>query len=277
MRTIFPGPSFAIATASSAFLGLALLLAAPSVRAGVQYQVTAREVMPHPQGPIVQQYYVNGEEVRAGALDAKSVRLFKDGTLYILTPATRSVQVLKDFTLEQAQKRMDATAAKMESYAATASPDRRETAQGAASMIEQIAKRQREVRPPEFKLTDRSETVGGYPCRIWEASTGGANLLELCVAPTTAIPGGAEILKGMQSMLSYVYGSDVALGVEFGPVDVWPAVKALNGVPILVRQFSAGQLATELELTNMHAATLSDSLFQVPPGYTVQSFPTGIR
>jgi virulence-associated protein VagC len=267
MRTISPRSCFAIRTTPSILVSLVLVLSSPIVHAGVEYEVTVRVLTPRPQMPFVQKYYVNDKEVRLGA--TQPVRLFKEGTLYVLTPATRSVQEFKDFTVAQLQKKMDDAAANMASVAAKAPPERRAITQGVAAMIKQDAEHQRQLRPPEFQLIDRSESVGGYRCRIWESVKGGAKSLELCVAPTATIPGGAQVLKGMEAMLGYVFGGQFALGVEFGPVDSWPAIKALGGVPILVRQFSDGQVAMEFELTNMRERTLSASLFQVPPGYSI--------
>ena len=61
--------------------------------------------------------------------------------------------------------------------------------------------------------------------------------MEICVAPVSALPGGAEILNGMKTLGQFRQGSFVALGVDFGLAEWWPEFASLDGVPLLVREF----------------------------------------
>jgi hypothetical protein len=95
------------------------------------------------------------------------------------------------------------------------------------------------------------------------------------VAPVTKLPGGAEILRGMETLSQYWRGSIFALGVEYGAAQWWPGIAALGGVPILVREFKDGKAISETTLTAIHSATPSASDFAPPDGYAVQEQPLG--
>jgi hypothetical protein len=135
--------------------------------------------------------------------------------------------------------------------------------------------RQSQPVPRSYRRTDRSETVDGHPCRIWEESEGNAKRLELCVAPVSKLQGGADILRGMKALSQYWRGSIFALGVEYGSAQWWPGIEGLGGVPILIREFKEDTAVSEITLTAIRSAAPSAALFAPPDGYTMQEQPLG--
>jgi hypothetical protein len=117
--------------------------------------------------------------------------------------------------------------------------------------------------------------VDGHRCRIWEEREGGTKHLELCVAPVTAVPGGADILHGMMTLSRYWRGSTFALGVEYGPVPWWSGIQTLGGVPLLIREFKDGKALTEITLTAIQVDVPGAAHFDIPDGYPVQEQSLG--
>jgi len=87
------------------------------------------------------------------------------------------------------------------------------------------------------------------------------------------VPGGADALAAMKSLIRYLHGGVFAVGVEFGPVPRWSDVEAFAGVPVIVREFEHGQVVRENHLTGFRAQPIDAATFEVPQGYPVQDAP----
>lgn len=127
--------------------------------------------------------------------------------------------------------------------------------------------------PRDFRVTTRSETAAVGPCRVWEEFEQGSKRLESCIAPTAAVPGGAEILRGMRILSAYLHGSALAFGVDFGAADVWPSIEALGGLPVTIREFNDGAAVSEMKMTAAREASESAKFLEVPPDYQRKEGP----
>jgi len=251
--------------------------------AGVIYDLTVRPVdqsniaLLSPTAPVslpvVTQYFVQDGKVRVGGAHAKTVFVFEDQTIYVIDNSARTVRVLKRVTLSQVAAHYDDVVKQLEEAAASAPAEERGEAQRKAADMRELSARMRQPVIHEYRVTVRSESVDGHACRIWEEREKDAKRLELCVAPVSTLPGGAEIYSAMKTLSQFRQGSNVALGVDFGLSEWWREFASLGGLPLLVREFKYDSLISEVTLTAMRQGVPSASLLDVPDGYMIQDGP----
>jgi uncharacterized membrane protein len=272
-------------------LAAALLLIPVMADAGVAYDLAVRPVdenlnsLSAPAAPaVVTRYFVedgqvrveNGQ-VRAGGSDAKMSFLFKDGTLFVIDHTAHIVHEIKHATLRQVLAHYADSVRQLEDNARNASPEEKAAADQKVADMRAVNDRLRQPVAREYRVTVRFESVDGHACRIWEEHEEGAKRLELCVAPVATIPGGAEILNGMKTLGQFREGSDFAFGVDFGLSDWWPDIAALNGVPLLVREYKYDSVVSESMLTSMRPAVPRAGQLDLPAGYAVSEGPDYVR
>jgi hypothetical protein len=223
--------------------------------------------------PLVTRYFAADGKVRVGAEGAGTVYLFEDQTEYVIDEASRSIRVLKHATLSQIAAHYADAVRQLQEAADAAAPEDRAEAQRKASDLKTASDRLLRSAPREYALTVRFESVDGHPCRIWEEREGGAKRLELCVAPTAAVPGGAELLNGMSVLSAFREGGKRALGVDFGLSDFRPDLLHLGGVPLMVREIKYDSLVREVTLTSIRPGGPGASAWELPGGYRVEESP----
>jgi hypothetical protein len=223
--------------------------------------------------PLVTRYFVDHGRVRIGAAGAKTVYLYEDQTVYAIDDASRSIRVLKHATLSQIAAHYADAVSRLEQAAEAAPPQDRAEAQRKASDLKAASERLQKPVPREYAMTVRFESVDGHACRIWEEREGEVKRLELCVAPTAALPGGDELLNGLNLLGAFREGGTRALGVDFGLSDWRPDLLHLGGVPLLIREFRYGSLVREVTLTSIRAGEPAASLWALPEGYRLQEDP----
>jgi hypothetical protein len=236
--------------------------------AGTSYVVTNKGMSPQHSASSVAQYAVQDGAVRAAGLDARSVYLFKDGRAYVIDNAARAIQVVTSATVAQAQTRMDERVASVREAAAKLPPDKRAVMDKMAADMQALNDSRRVAVPREYRPTDRSESVDGHACRIWEAFEQQSKRFDVCVAAEPAIPGSADILAGMQMLSGYWQGSVFALGIKLGNTGWWREIAGLHGLPILIREFNDGNVVSETTLTAIRSNVRVASMFELPQDYS---------
>ncbi len=236
--------------------------------AGTSYVVTNKGMSPHNAASSVAQYAVQDGAVRAAGLDARTVYLFTEGKAYVIDNAAKTIQVVTSATVAQAQTRMDERVAAVKDTAANLPPDKRAVLDKMAADMQAMNDSRRVAVPREYRLTDRSESVDGHACRIWEAFEWQTKRFDVCVASKPAIAGGAEILEGMHLLSGYWQGSVFALGIKLGNAGWWREIADLHGLPILIREFNNGSVVSETTLTSIRSNVESTSMFELPPEYS---------
>jgi hypothetical protein len=264
------------------FLAALLLIPALS-RAGVVYDVSLRAVNQStlafdssggPQGPaVVTRYFVENGMVRIGLPTAKTSYIFKERVMYVIDGTARVVHVLKRATLSDVLGHYSDAVNQSKLAAANAAPDVRAEAERKAQDMQLVSERMREPVVREYRVTSRFESVDGHACRIWEEHEKDAKRLELCVAPTATVAGGAELLRGMKTMSQFRQGSNFAFGVEFGLSEWWPDIERLGGVPLLIREYKFDSEISEVMLSGMHQAAQGAAQFELPVGFATQDGP----
>jgi hypothetical protein len=157
---------------------LALVLMTGSANAGVVYDVSHRTLVQPPTAPEITQYFVQDDNVRVGASDANPIFIFKNKTIYVIDSTSRSVQAATNATLAQAAAKFANSVKKLEDAAATAPPENRAMAQEMAANMKELGERQQQPVPRDYRRTNRTESVDGRGCRIWEERESGAKRLE---------------------------------------------------------------------------------------------------
>jgi hypothetical protein len=247
---------------------LALLFLCPiGACAGTSYVLTNKSLLPRDSAVSVAQYYVQDRKVHAAGVDGRRAYLFEDAKVYVIDHGAKSIQVVTSALTTQAADKLDERVASIEESAAKLPPDRRAVLQKMAADMKALNDSRRQPVPRDFHVTDRSDTVDGHACRIWEAFEWDRKRFEFCVAPKSGIPGSAEILGGMQALSAYQQGSIFALGVKLGNTGWWSGIAGLEGVPILIREFKDGAPASETALTAIRDGVAGASMFDLPKGY----------
>ena len=263
--------------------GWGWLLLPMAAQSGVVYDLSVRPVdqreitsaAPETTGTptIVTEYFVDAGKLRIGGANAKSIYIFDDRTMYVIDNPSRTVHVLHHATLSQAVAHYADTVKRLEEAAASAPPEERAEAQRKAADMKQVSERLLAPVPRAYRITVRFESVDGHACRIWEERENGTKRLELCVAPASTVPGGAEILGGMKTLSQFRQGADFALGVDFGLSEWWSDIAGLGGVPLLIREFKFDTAVAEIMLTSKRQGVPRGSLLELPDGLKVQEGP----
>jgi hypothetical protein len=193
--------------------------------------------------------------------------------MLVIDNTARSAHVLQHGTLSQVLAHYADSVKLLQDAAASAPPAEREAAERKAADMKVVSDRMRQPVTRDYRVTVRFESADGHACRIWEERENDAKRMELCVAQTSTLPGGAEILSGMKTLSQFRQGANFAFGVELGVSEWWNDVALLGGVPVLVREFKYDSQISEVMLTGMHQAALPASDFTIPDGYQIVNGP----
>ncbi len=249
---------------------LCLLFMLPLLaRGGTPYVLINKSLSAHAKSASYAQYYVSDGKLRAASFDSRLVYLFMGARLYVIDNGTKSIQVVTSALVDQGAARMDDRVKLIMDAAAKLPPDRRAVMERLAADMKTINDDRRMPVPRTYRVTDRSETVDGRGCRIWEGFEREMKRFEICVAPVAQIPGGTEILAGMKLLSTYWQGSIFALGVSLGNAGWWAGVESLGGLPILVREFKNGDAVSETTLAAIGDGVPNAPMFDLPAGYAV--------
>jgi hypothetical protein len=264
-------------------LGAATALAPAAAEAGVQYDLAFRSLnqstlemsssLASSSPATVTHYSVEDGKVRVGGANAKTVYVFKDKTMLVIDTTARLAHVLEHATLSQVLAHYADSVKLLQDAAAGAPPEDREAAERKASDMKDVSDRMRQPVTRDYRVTVRFESADGHACRIWEERESDAKRMELCVAPASTIPGGAEIFSGMKTLSQFRQGANFAFGVDFGVSEWWNDFALLGGVPILVREFKYDAQISEVMLTGMHTGVLPAADFTIPDGYQIVQGP----
>jgi hypothetical protein len=252
-----------------------MMLGTYTAATGTSFDMTARDLTYPTIAPSVTHHFVQNGETRIETADGV-IALFKDQSIITVDPENRTVRFNKGATRDRTLARMVAQVDAVRRKAANLPAEQRAAMEARAASMENLRLETYKSIPREYASTHRSEVVDGHECRIWTETEAGATRLELCVIPVSEIPGGDEILAAMKTLSEYpAFGSVVALGVQFGYGEWWPGIASLEALPILVREFEHGHVASEFTITNVHSDVPVDTRFDIPKDYQQQGGSQG--
>ncbi len=261
------------AALSVAVLSAFLFVVVPSrAQAGAIVETVSRE-LPGGQQTGGTTLYVDGGNLRVASADAGeaaggSNAIVKGDVLYAIDHQKRTYAVLDRATLKQLAQNMNEAMRQMDERLENMEP-------GERARVEAATGRAGGPRgPAQYQRTNRSETVSGKSCRMWEGRQRNKKFVEYCVVPYSAIAGGAEVAAAMKNMIGLMEDVMTALD-ESGTKDAlfsseWRGVQALDGYPILIRMFDNGQPVAEEVLKSAREAAVPAAQFEVPAGYQEQ-------
>jgi hypothetical protein len=120
----------------------------------------------------------------------------------------------------------------------------------------------------DVRRTGGSDTVNGIPCTIWEQTEDGVRSGELCVAKTSAIKHGDEIMPAFRSMTDFMSKLFDSMPMMRDVADSSLAVyDKIDGVPVRMRDYSNGKLQSETIFKGASVQSMSKDFFGPPAGY----------
>jgi hypothetical protein len=258
-------PAFIVATA----------LASSATCAGA-YLETSQTEPGSKAAPAVNRMWFDGGRMRTenGGPGEGSVAIFKDRAMYVLDPQSKSYRRIDKATIDQMAAKLGEARKQIEAAMANVPPERREMMEkmlgqmGAGGAATAASKR-------TLKNSGRTETVAGLKCTVWEVSVSGQKEEELCAAPPASVPGGDEMMKTLRDVGEMLKGFTQGFGAGSGADNAWRDMDTINGVPILVRDYTAGKVSSETRLSAARKETVAGARFEIPAGYAEKKMEFG--
>ncbi|MFQ5741412.1 MAG: hypothetical protein ACE5JX_20640, partial [Acidobacteriota bacterium] len=134
---------------------------------------------------------------------------------------------------------------------------------------------------PQLKVTrtDDRRTIDGHPCTRYEVLRGGEKQNDLWVTPLRSRHNLGQMLGSMGEFMSHLTGTLPGAGVAAVEFDFSAALGDIDGFPVLIQHYAKGNLEGETRITEIGSKTVSDTFFEVAPGYQKADFtnPAGRR
>lgn len=246
------------------FLGAALV--SITATAGVYMESTDVDLAANEPAAVTRMWFDGGrmrtERSETGIV--RNIALFKNDTMYVINPRSKSYHAIDKATIERVGDRVAEARRRMQDQMASLSPEQR-------ALLEKMTGGAAFSAPPPtrtLKNTGRTETVAGIRCTIWEATVNGAKKEELCAAAPGVVAGGSEVtgtLREIGEMMKGFTENFTAPGRK--SASPWSDMETIRGVPILTREFSDGKAILETRLTAVRVEPAPAAAFDVPAGY----------
>ncbi|HUO80223.1 MAG TPA: DUF4412 domain-containing protein [Steroidobacteraceae bacterium] len=243
--------------------GLALgLAAATTAGAGVVIQMADRDVKSGQQSDR-DVWYAQGALLRVDRLDdaghVQRMSILRDGAIWEVDVERRTYTRIDKAAMQGQMGVMDE---RMKAALASMPPERR------AKMEQMMQNMQQAHHDYAWSDTGKSDRVGQYGCRTWEGRRDNKPSEEVCVAPTSSLPGGDELLATMRQaskVVQDVLSATPQGGRMFG--EYIKRFEQMNGFPVRTRHLSGGQFSRESIVTKVERQSLPADKFEIPKGY----------
>lgn len=250
----------------------ATLLTSGTACAGAYLETSQKDAGSKDSGSVSKMWFDGGRmRTENGSKGEGSVAIFKDKAMYVIDPRSKSYRRIDKATIDQTAAKLGEARKKMEAGMAGMPPERREMME---KMMGQMGGAGAKAPKRVLKNTGRTETVANIKCTVWEASLSGQKEEELCAAPPGSIPGGDEMMKTMREVGEMLKGFTQSFGSSKAD-NVWRDMETINGVPILTRDFTNGQVTSETRLSAARKVSVAGSQFDIPAGYTEKKMDFG--
>jgi hypothetical protein len=209
--------------------------------------------------------YAQDGLLRVDELDDKGqVRdstLIRDGAIWKVDTQRRTFSKIDKAAMSAMHGEMEQ---RMQEAMANMPPERR-------AMVEQRMKAMQQ-QTHDFELTDagRSEHVGSYNCKVWQATRDGRPMSEYCVAPTNSLAGGNELVAATHKAATTV--NDVMSGAPSmargALAPIYKLYGKMDGFPVSIKHVMGGQSREESTVASIESKSLAADQFAIPKGYT---------
>lgn len=279
-----------------AVLWLGGLVAAPAY-AGVELQTETTVQGSSPSGGAVAgkalagRLLIDGDRVRiegipGGASRHAGAMVFRPDrqVLWVLDESDRQYVEMSPATAQAMRSTMDAARARMKEELGKMKPEQR-------AMVERAMKAQglpldaaapagaTAAEPIAVKPTGKSDSVAGVACREFEVVRGKAKVAETCVAAWATVGVAKGDLDGLRKLA--LFQNEIFTKVGFqgvagpAPNDSFAMMDQLDGLPIRIRTFRDGALASETRVVKVGRREVDASLFELPAGYKPRALLPG--
>lgn len=245
-----------------------LLLAAFASQAGVVIETIERNAATGTTSG-GSRLYIDGDVLRVDqSLDEGRTDfvLFRDDTLYVVEPGERQYTAIDRKSVAAMAGQMNSAMAQMRAQLANLPPEQRK-------MMEQMmAGKMPGAAAPAAPLVardlGRNETLDQRTCRMWELSRAEVVEHQVCVVPFGSLPGKEDLLGVMQRMNELMQPMVETFSGFGGVADDADGMAAVQGFPILWRDFAGGKPnGEETVLRSWREEAISPALLQLPDGY----------
>lgn len=198
---------------------------------------------------------------RRSALDPTDTALaiYSNDRLYVVDQGGKSYRVMDRSAVETIEAARAADAAKIGA-----------DAKGKAAAA---AKRRAAARPePKLVDTGRTEKVGQWSCRVWNATLRGRVVAQHCVVPVAKLGAAKDLDAALRSFSAFWH--DVAAdypGLQDTGGRLVQAFDRMKGVPVRTKTFLGGKVREVATVKSVRQATLGAQAFTVPAGYERQN------
>ena len=257
-------------------LGLVVLAAAASARAGVEMDMVTKDAgdaSVETMKIFAQSGMVRMDETGKSARDQVSM-LFRDQEFVVLNHRDQSYMVLDEATMTKVGGQIDAAMQQIQAQLASMPAEQR-------AMMEQMMKGQMggmmggRAEPPPAPTVQKTG-VGVWqsgPCTEYSVLQAGVKIQEICAAALGDIDGAPEMMRAFTDMAAFLQKvvasmpgpmADTMANNPMGLMD------QIQGFPVRTRDIVNGQLRAETTLDAVVERDLDDTLFDIPVGYKRQ-------
>lgn len=235
-----------------------------AARAGTVIETTTTDVRTKKpiESTVISAQAKNVRLERRSALDPsdRALAIYANDRLYVIDDRAKAYRVMDRSAIETIEAARKAEAAKIGADA---------PAQGKRA----AAKASTAARPaPKLVDTGRTQKVGEWSCRVWNATVQGRLVAQHCIVPVAKLGGGRDLATALQAFSRF--WSDVAAdypGLQDSGGRLAQAYTRTKGVPVQTKTFYGGQPREIVAVKSVRQEPLGAPMFTVPQGYEQQN------
>lgn len=263
------------------FVVSAVLVASSTAYAGAYVEMAQKDLDDKQAKTKTNKLWADGGKLRLDMDEGKNSVIFKSETMYAVDHTKKQVMIIDKQTMEQVGNQMKQAQAMMQERMAQMTPEQRaqmEKVMAQHGGMGAMGGANQPAPPPRtLKQTSRTETVNGMPCTIWEAYEADVKEEEMCVAPTSAVKGGDEVLASLKELSKMFEGLQKQMGSNMRDrmAQSWRDLDQVKGFPVMTRDFDNGKAVREQRLVTSRSEPVPAASFDPPAGYKTEKPPVG--
>lgn len=200
--------------------------------------------------------------------------ILTDKTMYVLDHKDRTYTEIDDATMRKLSGQLAQARQQMEAQMATLPPEQRAMMERAMGGM--AGKPAPAMPRTQYRRTARTETAAGIACKVWEGYEGAKKTAEVCVAPASALPGGADLLAAMKKLAARMSSMMQSMGGSGNAMQqVWNELGTLSGVPVIQRDYEGSRVTSTSMLKAVRSEAVPATSFAPPAGYRARKMDMG--
>jgi hypothetical protein len=212
--------------------------------------------------------WAQGGMMRVETQPNESAMIFKDDTIYAISHKDKTYIAMDRASMKRMADQINPHLKMLQEQMKNMSPEQR--AQMEKMLGRSLPGADGEAKQ-EIKRTSRTDKINGYSCTFVEVRENAVLTDEMCVAPSSALKGSAELMasaKKMTAMMQEMMASMDAPWLKQMAQKQVQNFEQLGGIPVLSRHFVDGKPQSETTVNNISSEAVAATLFEIPAGYT---------